>query len=74
VILMTRLHNDCNNEEDGCCLGDSDCTTRLRMTSSDIAMEKTSHKLVILMTRLHNDYKNVVDDCHLGDTDCTTRP
>jgi hypothetical protein len=70
---MTRFHNDCSDEEDGCYLGGSDCTTRPRMTSSDIPMEKTSHKLEILMTRLHNDYKNVVDDCQLGDTDCTTR-
>ncbi len=23
-----RLHNDCSDEEDGCCLGGSDCTTR----------------------------------------------
>jgi hypothetical protein len=53
---MTRLHNDYLYDEDDCHLCDTDCTTRLWMTSSNMEMKKTSCKLV--MTRLHNDYKN----------------
>jgi len=44
---MTRLHNDYKNVVDDCHLGDTDCTTRPWMTSSYIAMEKTSYKLVM---------------------------
>ncbi len=53
---MTRLHNDYLYDEDDCHLCDTDYTTKLWMTSSNMEMKKTSCKLV--MTRLHNDYKN----------------